>query len=491
MSDPSPLSVSSSIGSSPREAHEHKDAQTKTTGPMDTTEKPTKTSEQVQSSNYRSVSPLSAWVWLTRYVRGSWPGAGDMFGVLAGTLLVALAAVVAAGLVARTGTSSGGHAILNVEGKDAVLMVNNHTNVQVNWKYPYDVEFTMSKFQQTNSIEKMVIEATEMGKMEAYLERSAQIFRKYVKRWSELKHFLFVQEGRLLATEIGMSLLLGHVFADRIPFDLYQALQTVVDCANIHWTDFVNYAFHCWSLATKKQNILVYIETIILESILLPAAPSFVSDMQKSGHIENGHLIDLVEFFYHTMLMHTCVIGSSFANAAQMLDEYPEMKQKILQELALFHVAQGPLDSNSLERLSYLSSFVMELFRFFPLVKHGVAQAKKNFTLNGHFITRGTILITDVDSTLHNGSIWKNAMEFNPDRFYESEFPPEFTMPFWTLQFYPAPLGLLWKYEVEVFIIQLLQTQSTYSIGRQRVHHNSLLFAPHQYDRLRVTDFAT
>ena len=88
------------------------------------------------------------------------------------------------------------------------------------------------------------------------------------------------------------------------------------------------------------------------------------------------------------------------AFSALALHEYPEQRQKLLEE--------GE---------EYAHLFTQEVRRFYPFVPFLGARVAKEFDWRGHHFDKNRLVILDVYGLLHDASVWERPEEFRPERF--------------------------------------------------------------------------
>lgn len=72
----------------------------------------------------------------------------------------------------------------------------------------------------------------------------------------------------------------------------------------------------------------------------------------------------------------------------------------------------------------YRNFFIDEVRRYYPFFPAVIGQAKKDYSLEGFKINKGTRLVLDIYGTNHDPRVWKNPEEFNPLRFEEQAVTP-------------------------------------------------------------------
>lgn len=110
--------------------------------------------------------------------------------------------------------------------------------------------------------------------------------------------------------------------------------------------------------------------------------------------------------------------------AILFLLNYPDIQQKLHTEIDNV-ISNDRLPSlNDKPKLPYIEAFTMEVLRFSNIapvsVPHAVSQ-EKDVMLNGYRLPKGVTVWFNLDSVLFDSDIFHNPMEFNPDRFLDSD----------------------------------------------------------------------
>lgn len=101
---------------------------------------------------------------------------------------------------------------------------------------------------------------------------------------------------------------------------------------------------------------------------------------------------------------------------------YPDVQEKVHQEL-MEHVGSHRVPNmQDKTKLNYLNAVIMETQRLASIVPLSLLHlCSENVTLNGYTIPKGTYIVPNLDSVLHDKTIWgKDAMSFKPERFLDS-----------------------------------------------------------------------
>jgi len=120
--------------------------------------------------------------------------------------------------------------------------------------------------------------------------------------------------------------------------------------------------------------------------------------------------------------------ASAMAWALYWVHRYPEVKAKILAELAALPADATPMD---ITRLPYLSAVCNETLRIYPVAIMTFSRwAEVDLTLMGHAIPQGTQLMGCIYLLHQNPDLYPEPEKFKPERFLERQFAPYEYMPF-------------------------------------------------------------
>ncbi len=114
--------------------------------------------------------------------------------------------------------------------------------------------------------------------------------------------------------------------------------------------------------------------------------------------------------------------------ALYWLHKYPEIREKLLQELQSL---DDPLDAGALGRLPYLNAVCCETLRIYPVGMLTFPRVVRSpVDLRGHVLAPGTIVIGSIYLTHHREDLYPEADQFRPERFLERQFSPFEYLPF-------------------------------------------------------------
>jgi len=120
--------------------------------------------------------------------------------------------------------------------------------------------------------------------------------------------------------------------------------------------------------------------------------------------------------------------ASGMAWALYWVHRYPDVKAKILAELATLPATACPMD---IARLPYLSAVCNETLRIYPVaIMTFSRRAEVDLTLMDYAIPQGTQLMGCIYLLHQNPDLYPEPEKFKPERFLERQFAPHEYMPF-------------------------------------------------------------
>ena len=120
--------------------------------------------------------------------------------------------------------------------------------------------------------------------------------------------------------------------------------------------------------------------------------------------------------------------ATSLAWAFYWLEKFPEVKEKLLQEIASLGANPEPLE---ISRSPYLTAVCHETLRLYPIVPISFARiAKQDMEIMGRFFESGTTFVPCIYSTHHREDLYPNSKQFQPERFLERQYTPYEFLPF-------------------------------------------------------------
>ncbi|EGO01644.1 hypothetical protein SERLA73DRAFT_177063 [Serpula lacrymans var. lacrymans S7.3] len=104
---------------------------------------------------------------------------------------------------------------------------------------------------------------------------------------------------------------------------------------------------------------------------------------------------------------------------------FPEVQKKAQDEIDRVIGSDRLPAAHDRESLPYINAIVLETLRWHCLVPLGVTHVSTEDDIHdGYFIPKGSMIVTNLWKMLHDPRIYKDPMEFNPERFIATEGKP-------------------------------------------------------------------
>ncbi|MEW6492665.1 MAG: cytochrome P450 [Cyanobacteriota bacterium] len=192
----------------------------------------------------------------------------------------------------------------------------------------------------------------------------------------------------------------------------------------------------CWSpwgrfLRQKRQiDQLLYAEIGERRQQPDPSRTDILS-LLMSARDEAGQPMTDVEL--RDQLMTLLLAGhettaSALAWALYWIEQLPEVRDRLLQELSTLSPDSDP---NTINRLPYLSAVCQETLRIYPIALICSPRVVKSpLQLMGYQFEPGTALIPCIYLTHHREELYPESKQFKPERFLERQFSAYEYLPF-------------------------------------------------------------
>ena len=120
--------------------------------------------------------------------------------------------------------------------------------------------------------------------------------------------------------------------------------------------------------------------------------------------------------------------ATSLSWALYWVHKFPEVKDKLLAELANIDENSDPLE---IARLPYLNAVCNETLRICPVAFMAfMRMAKHPVEIMGHHFAAGSIVVPSIYLTHHREDIYPEPKKFKPERFLERQYSPYEFLPF-------------------------------------------------------------
>jgi fatty-acid peroxygenase len=145
---------------------------------------------------------------------------------------------------------------------------------------------------------------------------------------------------------------------------------------------------------------------------LQPHTALHIVAMHRDAHISlldsSVAASELINMLYPVVAIATCVTFAALA-----LHEHPSCAER---------VRKGDIE--------YITCFIEEVRRLYPIAPFVSARARKEFAWQGYTFPRGALVLLDIYGTNHDGARWHLPEQFDPGRFYRwNDDPFEYIPP--------------------------------------------------------------
>ncbi|XP_072406295.1 cytochrome P450 2K1-like [Chiloscyllium punctatum] len=105
-----------------------------------------------------------------------------------------------------------------------------------------------------------------------------------------------------------------------------------------------------------------------------------------------------------------------------LMMKYPDIQRKVQEEIdQVIGAGRAPVTEDR-KRMPYTDAVIHEIQRFANIVPINLPHSTTEDThVKGHFIPKGTYVITVLTSVLHDKTQWKTPKEFNPAHFLDAD----------------------------------------------------------------------
>lgn len=278
-------------------------------------------------------------------------------------------------------------------------------------------------------------------RMRAYGQAIQEITQQVTDEWEIGKPFNI----RASMQEITLRVILRVVFGvdeGEMFQKLRELLTSVLDfissplMSTVFFFNFMQTDLGAWSPWGRVVRLIQQIDQLIYALIAERRAESGenrqdILSLLISARYDDGQPMSDVEL--RDELMTILVAGhettaSALTWAFYWLDQLPEVRDKLLQELATLGVNPEP---SNIARLPYLTAVCQETLRIYPIVIGGFLRtATAPIEIMGYQLPKGTFVVPSIYLAHHREAVYPQPQQFKPERFLERQFSPYEYLPF-------------------------------------------------------------
>ena len=278
-------------------------------------------------------------------------------------------------------------------------------------------------------------------RMQSYSQMICEITKLVASQWEIGKSF----EVRTAMQEITLEVILHAVFGLR-EGERYQQIKPLI-AAMLDMTDsplrssilFFNFLQKDWGewspwgkMMSRKRQIHDLLRAEIKErQSLSEITGNDVLSLMTSARDENGQPMTEAELL--DQLMTLLVAGhettaTALAWAFYWVHKLPNVREKLLAELASLGDNPDPL---AVSKLPYLSAVCSETLRLYPVLPLTLLRvANSPIKIMGYEFEANTMIAPCIYLTHHREDIYPEPTQFKPERFIERQFSPYEYFPF-------------------------------------------------------------
>lgn len=278
-------------------------------------------------------------------------------------------------------------------------------------------------------------------RMQSYSQIICESTQLVASQWSMGK----TVEMRTAMQEITLEVILHAVFGLR-EGDRYQRIKPLLS-AMLNMTDspirssllffkFLQKDWGDWSpwgkMMRRRQEVYQLLQAEIDERrSLTEITGSDVLSLMMSARDENGQPMSDAELL--DQLMTLLIAGhettaTSLAWAFYWIHQQPNVREKLLAELASLGDNPEPI---AIAKLPYLSAVCSETLRIYPVLPLTLGRVTNSpITIMGHEFAENTMLAPCIYLTHHREDLYPEPTKFKPERFIERQFSPYEYLPF-------------------------------------------------------------
>jgi len=277
-------------------------------------------------------------------------------------------------------------------------------------------------------------------KVKSYAEIICQITDKVAQQWQSKQTFVAQKAMQDITLETIMHVVFGLSEGDRYR-QIKPPLIEYIDQtdsplkASVVFVPLFQQDWGEWSpwgkVVRRKRKIYSLLQEEIDERRAEQKSGNDVLSLMMSAHDESGAGLSDIEL--KDQMMTLLVAGhettaTALSWALHWVYKLPEVKEKLLAELAGLDINADPL---AISRLPYLTAVCNETLRIYPVAIAAFLRcAKSEIAIMGHQFEPEASLAPTIYLTHHREDLYPEPKQFKPERFLERQYTPYEFLPF-------------------------------------------------------------
>lgn len=278
-------------------------------------------------------------------------------------------------------------------------------------------------------------------RMRAYGEDIREITEQVSNQWNIGKPFNIRTSMQEITLRVILRVVFGLDEGQRFQ-ELQHLLSSLLDfmgtplMSSAFFFGFLQKDLGAWSPWGRVMRLIQQIDRLIYALIAERRSETQqnrqdILSLMMAARYDNGQPMSDIEL--RDELMTLLVAGhettaSALTWAFYWIDQLPEVKEKLLQELDIIGINSDP---SSIAKLPYLTAVCQETLRIYPIVVNGVPRIVKSpIEITGYKIPEKNVIIPSIYLAHHRPEVYPNPKQFKPERFLERQFSPYEYLPF-------------------------------------------------------------
>ncbi|KAG2320350.1 hypothetical protein Bca52824_013563 [Brassica carinata] len=239
---------------------------------------------------------------------------------------------------------------------------------------------------------------------------------------------------RDLLKTASLSNMMGLVFGKHYELESSNNVEGYDLLGTLNWTDhlpwlagldFQQVRFRCSQLVPKVNQLL----TRIINEHRAPTC-NFLDVLHSLRGSENLSESDMVAVLWEMIFRGTDTVAVLIEWVLARVVMHPKVQSTIHDELDRVVGRSKAVDESDLPSLTYLTAMIKEVLRLHPPgpLLSWARLSITDTTVDGYHVPAGTTAMVNMWAIARDPNVWKNPLEFNPERFVPKDGEAEFSV---------------------------------------------------------------